>query len=151
MLRPLKYRSWSSTEMIVWWLHRGCPRLGRKELVLNGDSWYTHSAHPYRTPPLFSSSRRFLPPKFDQSLQFYPDIAGSLVDLEIAHPTDFFDPGYRSFYQNDSEGDAGTCNCVAFTLRPRQNGRHFPYDIFKCIFMNTNVWISIKFSPKIFS
>ena len=38
------------------------------------------------------------------------------------------------------------------TLRPRQNGRHFPDDIFKCIFVNENIWISInitlKFVPK---
>ena len=34
------------------------------------------------------------------------------------------------------------------TLRPRQNGRHFPDDIFKCIFWNENIWISIKISPK---
>ena len=37
------------------------------------------------------------------------------------------------------------------TLRPRQNGRHFA-DIFKCIFLNENVWIpiaiSLKFIPK---
>ena len=37
------------------------------------------------------------------------------------------------------------------TLRPRQNGRHFA-DIFKCIFLNENVWIpiriSLKFVPK---
>ena len=33
------------------------------------------------------------------------------------------------------------------TLRPRQNGRHFP-DILKCIFVNENVWISIKISLK---
>ena len=32
------------------------------------------------------------------------------------------------------------------TLRPRQNGRHFPDDIFKCIFLNENVWISLKIS-----
>ena len=30
------------------------------------------------------------------------------------------------------------------TLRPRQNGRHFTDDIFKCIFFNENVWILIK-------
>ena len=30
------------------------------------------------------------------------------------------------------------------TLRPRQNGRHFADDIFKCIFFNENVWISLK-------
>ena len=34
------------------------------------------------------------------------------------------------------------------TLRPRQNGRHFADDIFKCIFLNENLWISIKFSLK---
>ena len=34
------------------------------------------------------------------------------------------------------------------TLRPRQNGRHFPDDIFKCIFLNENVWISISISLK---
>ena len=34
------------------------------------------------------------------------------------------------------------------TLRPRQNGRHFPDDIFKCIFVNENAWISIKISLK---
>ena len=38
------------------------------------------------------------------------------------------------------------------TLRPRQNGRHFPADIFKCILLNENVWIpkknSLKFVPK---
>ena len=34
------------------------------------------------------------------------------------------------------------------TLRPRQNGRHFADDIFECIFLNENVWISIKISLK---
>ena len=34
------------------------------------------------------------------------------------------------------------------TLRPRQNGRHFADDIFKCIFLNGNIWISIKSSLK---
>ena len=34
------------------------------------------------------------------------------------------------------------------TLRPRQNGRLFPDDVFKCIFLNGNVWISIKISLK---
>ena len=32
------------------------------------------------------------------------------------------------------------------TLRPRQNGRHFPDDILKCIFLNENIWIAIKIS-----
>ena len=34
------------------------------------------------------------------------------------------------------------------TLRPRKNGRHFPDDHFKCIFLNENVWILIKISLK---
>ena len=34
------------------------------------------------------------------------------------------------------------------TLRPRQNGRHFADDIFKCIFLKENVWIPIKISLK---
>ena len=34
------------------------------------------------------------------------------------------------------------------TLRPRQNCRHFADDILKCIFLNENVWIPIKFSLK---
>ena len=41
--------------------------------------------------------------------------------------------------------------CTQFalnTLRPRQNGRHFADDIFKCIFVNENVWIPIKISLK---
>ena len=37
------------------------------------------------------------------------------------------------------------------TLRPRQIGRHFPDDIFKCIFLNENVWISIRISLKFVS
>ena len=34
------------------------------------------------------------------------------------------------------------------TLRPKWNGRHFADDIFKCIFLNENVWISFKISMK---
>ena len=32
------------------------------------------------------------------------------------------------------------------TLRPRQNGRHFPEEILKCIFLNENIQILIKIS-----
>ena len=34
------------------------------------------------------------------------------------------------------------------TLRPRQNGQQFPDDIFKCTFLNENIWIPIKISLK---
>ena len=36
----------------------------------------------------------------------------------------------------------------AISVRPKQDGRHFPDDIFKSIFLNENVWISIKISLK---
>ena len=39
-------------------------------------------------------------------------------------------------------------SCFVNTLRPRQNGRHFADDTFKRIFLNENVWISIKISLK---
>ena len=38
--------------------------------------------------------------------------------------------------------------CLFNTLRPRQDGHHFVDDIFKCIFLNENVWIPIKISLK---
>ena len=34
------------------------------------------------------------------------------------------------------------------SLRPRQNRRHFADDVFKCNFLNENVWILIKISLK---
>ena len=41
-------------------------------------------------------------------------------------------------------------NTEVNTLRPRQDGHHFPDDIFKCIFLNENLYISIKISLKYF-
>ena len=37
------------------------------------------------------------------------------------------------------------------SLKPRQNGRYFADDAFKCIFLNENVGISIKFTLKFVS
>ena len=39
-------------------------------------------------------------------------------------------------------------NLFINTFRPRQDGRHFPDDIFNYIFLNENAWISIKISLK---
>ena len=41
---------------------------------------------------------------------------------------------------------ASMCHKHLNTLRPRHKGRHFPNDIFKSIFLNENVWISIEIS-----
>ena len=37
------------------------------------------------------------------------------------------------------------------TLRPKQNGRHFTDDTFKCIFLNENKWISLELSLRFVS
>ena len=48
-----------------------------------------------------------------------------------------------------SHCDFSWCNeSLVNTLRLRQNGRHFPDDIFKCIFLNEKVWILINISQK---
>ena len=50
----------------------------------------------------------------------------------------------RIMLQQNRDGSISTVN----TLRPRQNGRHFPDDTFKRIFMNENIRISINISLK---
>ena len=60
---------------------------------------------------------------------------------------------YQDFVMLHSVDHVVGLKCYHFdTLRPRQNGRHFANDIFKCIFLNENVWILIKillkFVPK---
>ena len=48
--------------------------------------------------------------------------------------------------------DHSVCVDVTFnSLRPRRNRRHFADDIFKCIFLNENVWISIEVPLKFVS
>ena len=37
---------------------------------------------------------------------------------------------------------------ISNILMLRQNGRHFPEDIFQCIFLTENVWLSIKIELK---
>ena len=59
----------------------------------------------------------------------------------------------KTAFNNTSEGVRyGIFREGINTLRPRQNGRHFTDDIFKCIFLYENVWIpiwiSLKFVPK---
>ena len=60
----------------------------------------------------------------------------------------FFWKALHASYMSDfsTSLDAYQSVCTGTSLRPRQNGRHFPDDIFKCISLNENVWISIKIS-----
>ena len=56
-----------------------------------------------------------------------------------------------AFYGSDSSAGSLFDDLIN-TLRQRQDGHHFPDDIFKWIFLNENVWmsinISLKFVPK---
>ena len=44
--------------------------------------------------------------------------------------------------------DAGVLQYPYNTLKPTQNGRVFADDMVICIFLNENIWISIKISLK---
>ena len=56
-------------------------------------------------------------------------------------------------HEESSEVVSGinTVMSMVNTLRPRQDGRHFPDDIFKWIFLHEIVWISIKISLEVSS
>ena len=54
---------------------------------------------------------------------------------------------WHSFRSNENKATI----CSINTLRLRQNSRRFADDIFKCIFLNENVWISNKISLKFIS
>ena len=56
-------------------------------------------------------------------------------------------PPFRSSLQPLSDKDTEDSLSLNI-LRPKQNGRHIPYDTFKCIFLNENVLIVIKISLK---
>ena len=50
--------------------------------------------------------------------------------------------------ESGKERSGSKCKVCINTLRPTQNGRYSPDEIFGCIFMYENVWISIKISLK---
>ena len=55
--------------------------------------------------------------------------------------------GCRGTFNSIALGDRAVISVMFNTLRPRQNGLHFA-DTLKCIFLNENVIISAKISPK---
>ena len=56
------------------------------------------------------------------------------------------DAPIHHFFQSSDE--VVNINLPFNTLRPRQNGPHFADDISKRIFLNENIWITIKISQK---
>ena len=74
---------------------------------------------------------------------------GNLCDqtLSLDDFTGFYE--VRTYLSCDSPNLVIPCDDHSFnTLRPRQIGRHFPDDIFKWVFLNKNVGISINISLK---
>ena len=97
-------------------------------------------------------------PSSEQDRQDHDPIeAGSFVEsdrIEKSWPDEKL--VIRSLFHNDRivSGIGPRRSLIApnNTLRPKQNSRHFPDDIFKCIFFNENVWtrmtFALKFVPK---
>ena len=97
---------------------------------------------------MFNSSH--IKPKF-WDLTHWP-----LRDVQLIHnltfPINFIYWYLENFLWNWSQFSAtkSHCWCVNIysvnSLRPRQNGCHFPDNVYKWIFLNENVWISLKIS-----
>ena len=68
-------------------------------------------------------------------------------------PSNFVGRGYKYSNIEDMEDHLELLWRKGNTLWRRQDGRHFPDDIFLCIFLNENEWhsnkISLKFVPKV--
>ena len=71
---------------------------------------------------------------------------GNHISLKFELWTDYCHISKRQWKCRLCNGDILSGPQCVNTLRPRQNGRHFPDDIFKWIFLNENVWISIHIS-----
>ena len=81
-------------------------------------------------------------------LNLEPTRPNGLVGFKV--PTDLVkisvkEATHMGFHYIIPQDNCPNIDCLN-TLRPRQNGRHFPDDIFKYIFLNENVWISIAIS-----
>ena len=62
---------------------------------------------------------------------------------------------FRKLSHSRGRWDIGSqrCHLLLNTSRPRPNGHHFADDVFKCIFLNEDIWnslkIYLKFVPKV--
>ena len=74
--------------------------------------------------------------------------AGSLASLGLNELLFYTKRWLERIFTPMSSNQYNSSGNALNTLRPRQNGRHFADDIFKCIFLNENVLISIKISLK---
>ena len=91
------------------------------------------------------------------SFKMADEISGNLTALGalILHPglplqviptLESWSPLCNVSIHTPSDGLHVVNNAQFNVLKPRQNGRHFADDIFKCIFFNENAWIQIEIS-----
>ena len=78
------------------------------------------------------------------SIYVYSHYKGKII-MRLSYP---YTVKIASLYWDSPLFSLGPQGFNVNTLSPRQNGRHFPDDIFKRIFLNKNVWILIKISLK---
>ena len=94
---------------------------------------YESIAHSEQTPPWLAHKRPCLIRNLTSTLTLVTTVLHASNNM--LHWT-FRDSNYHE------------CLLSFNILRARQNGHHFPDDIFKCIFLNENVWILVKISLK---
>ena len=98
------------------------------------SGWPSYFTHGFREGPL------------DQKMDIYLEKYFSDMQWDLKWQNGIFTP--NTLFSMQRLIAVSTVIRNFNTLRPRQDGRHFPDDIFKYIFLNENVWISIKSSLK---
>ena len=108
--------------------------------------WLRHRAEPLQkhTQEYAFVLIQFLDKETVQVREILPRIRQKLIYSTFSIPwlCCQWDGNTRSWDISSNSANLGNI------LRPRQNGRHFPDDIFKWIYLNENVWISINISLK---
>ena len=116
-------------------------KLERKNLV----SWYCCFGKLQRISPLVSESHPTS--AWESGLSSVTHLQAEGLQRRGRHPhPGITQEGNRASYTGAGHWYGQLQPLI--TLRLKQNGRHFPDDIFKCISLNENVWILIKISLK---
>ena len=106
-------------------------------------SYFNYTVVPSRR--LFDTGINYLTPNSDKRLPL-PTIT---MFTGIVDPMQTASGGYRLIFTRGWGDNIRTLLSAEInTLRPKQHGRLFPDDISKDIFLNQNIWISIRISLK---
>ena len=104
----------------------------------DGKAWSSIEEVPYC---FWRSSVKFQGHSAKKNRRFWPKLG--FLDRKI----DNLNPIWVRLLGRSQLSNPSDLPCFN-TLRPRQDGRHFADDVLKCIFMNENVWISLKIPLK---